>query len=98
MYKFIIGILFLLSTNIANSQSSNNLWEDHFSYTNIISVCETNNNTIVGAGTNGLLLVNSDGSIQKLSKTSGLSDVDISAMNYCTNLNAIIVGYSNGNI
>ena len=98
MQKLIISILFLLSVNIAISQTSTDLWQDHFSYSNIISVCETNNNTIVGAAKNGLLLINSDGSIEKLSKTSGLSDVDISAMNYCTNLNAIIVGYSNGNI
>ncbi len=91
-------IIFFSLSNLAFSQTSLNLWQDEFSYINILSVCQTNNKTIVGASKNGLLIVNTDGSIEKKSKASGLSDVGISAMNYVPSSDVIVLGYSNGNI
>lgn len=80
------------------SQTDLSLWQDHFSYLNIQAVCQTNNKTIIGAAQNGLLLIYDDGSTEKLSKASGLSDIGITSMNYSQNLDLVVVGYSNGNI
>lgn len=54
--------------------------------------------TIVGAGQNGIVFLYSDGSMSKLTKVDGLSDVGISAIAYASNFDKIIVGYDDGNI
>lgn len=73
-------------------------WRDHFDFKNIFSVYKRIDNRIYCASQNGFMIINSDGSTEKLTKVNGLCEVGITAVSYFENLDAFVVGYSNGNI
>jgi len=73
-------------------------WRDHFDFRHINSICELDDNTIVGGAANGLLFLFPDGSMNKLTKVDGLSDFGISSIAFSEKYKKIIVGYENGNI
>ena len=92
-----IFILLSISTApTANAQYSIGSWKDHLPYNNAFSICHYSNNIYI-ATENGLFIKESeDNSIRKLNKTTGLSDVGISAVE--NNENHLVIGYLNGNI
>tara|TARA_Y100001954_G_scaffold226286_1_gene267948 strand:- start:7723 stop:9873 length:2151 start_codon:yes stop_codon:yes gene_type:complete len=73
-------------------------WQEHLSYTNAKHILEVGNN-IYCATENGLFYYNKeDYTVNRLNKTTGLSDVGISAMKYDSENNIIIISYLNTNV
>jgi len=90
-------VLFIM-TNLSFSQTAIGNWTDHFIYTSIIDVVASDS-YIYAASENGIMLVDKTTKSQsKLSKVNGLSDIEISCINYNVNMNYLIIAYTNGNI
>lgn len=71
-------------------------WQDHFDYTYVSAVYKFNEKYYC-ITPKGILIVDKDGNLDKLSKINGLSDVNITA-SACYQNKSIIIGYKNGNI
>jgi hypothetical protein len=97
-YKsFKLLLIFSLITNafIGSTQIGMNQWRIHFSAFNAIGICETENEIIM-ACSNGLVRYDlSDNSVEQLTLTNGLSDLDITSI--ASDINTVSVGYLNGN-
>jgi hypothetical protein len=98
MRKLFFVIFFFAVLVSAQSQIAVGAWRDHFSFSNIVSITEDNENTIIAASTNGIVYKYNDGSFSKLSKANGLSDVGISVIKYFQDIQVLLVCYENGNI
>ncbi len=94
----LLWIFCLLVIDSAIAQIPKGSWRDHLPYTNALQVAEVGNKIFCSTD-GGLFSINKgDNSLQKYSKVSGLSDVEISSINYSENTNTIIIAYVNGNI
>jgi hypothetical protein len=73
-------------------------WKDYFSYASPSKVTVSSELAYCLAS-QGLFSVSlSDGTVEKISKVTGLSDVGISAIAYCKKQKILVIGYKNGNI
>jgi hypothetical protein len=73
-------------------------WKEHLSYKNAISVSEGNGRVYV-ATTSGIFSLNkADNSMDRLSKVTGLSDIEASVLNINTYNNKLLIAYKNSNI
>jgi len=82
---------------ILSGSGQSPLWKDYFSYRSCEHLAESEN-FIAGAANIGFFLYNkTTQEITKHSKITGLSDIDISAIQALSN-DRFIVGYKNGNI
>ena len=99
MKKTIFCLLFIsLSFAIQGQNTPIYNWQEHLSYSNAKHILEVENN-IYCATENGLFYYNKeDYTINRLNKITGLSDVGVSAMNYDSENNIIIISYHNANI
>ncbi len=71
-------------------------WRTHFSYREVTAMSQGNGKIFV-ACTNGLFYITkSDGVINTLTKTDGLSDAGISALHYDEESKSLIIGYESG--
>lgn len=71
-------------------------WRTHFSYQQAL-LLEQAESKVFCATTNGLFSFDlSDGSVRRLSKIDGLSDVGISALKYEPSMNILVIGYRSG--
>ncbi|TAJ15247.1 T9SS C-terminal target domain-containing protein [Marinilabiliaceae bacterium JC017] len=93
----LIIIFFLGIQLLAKSQLQNSNWHDHFSYSNCQLIDESKSQVIVSNGLGLFLYHKIDGSITRVNKTNGLSDIDITALLTLSD-NSFIIGYNNGNI
>ncbi|MBN2662317.1 MAG: hypothetical protein JXR68_01595 [Bacteroidales bacterium] len=98
MSRYALILCFVTFSIVGNSQIAVGAWRDHFSFEKIISVYEMNDGRVVSAAQNGIIYIESDGSITKVTKTNGLYDVGISATEFFEDLNTVVIGYENGNI
>jgi hypothetical protein len=97
-YSKLLCFIFLLAVKSAIAQIPQGTWRDHLPYTNTLQVAEVGNKIFCSTD-GGLFSINKgDNSIQKYSKVTGLSDIDISSMGYSENTNTLIIAYLNGNI
>ena len=97
MKKYLILLCYAISLP-ALSQGFEGIgsWQDHLPHKRSIAITNFNN-TIYVATTNSIFRFNSSNqSTTRYTKVSGLSDLEVSAMN--SNGEVIIVGYKNGNI
>jgi len=97
-----VVFIFLLFIPIINWGQNNNLkigeWRHHFSFRNCFAIAETPDN-IMGATEMGIIIYNKkDQSLRTLTKFEGLSDYDISTIAYSAENDAVVIGYTNGNI
>lgn len=95
-------IFYLLCISISFTTKGQNTpiynWQEHLSYSNAKHIMEVENK-IYCATENGLFYYNKeDYTINRLNKITGLSDVGVSAMNYDSENNIIIISYHNCNI
>jgi hypothetical protein len=73
-------------------------WKDYFSYASPTKICISEEFAYCLAN-QGLFSVSlNDGTVEKISKVTGLSDVSISSLAYCKSQKTLIIGYKNGNI
>ena len=93
----IISLLFWSITSLA--QVGIGQWRDHLPYANTIAVAEGNNNRIYCATPFGAFYYDeSEESITRLNRVTGLSDVTISTLNFDLENDYLIIAYTNGNI
>jgi len=99
MKKTIFYLLFIyLSFPLKGQNTPIYNWQEHLSYCNAKHILEVENN-IYCATENGIFYYNKeDYTINRLNKITGLSDVGVSAMNYDSENNIIIISYQNTNI
>lgn len=98
MLRYIFILNFIALSIVGNSQIAVGAWRDHFSFEKMISVYEMNDGRIVSAAQNGLIYIETDGNVSKLTKANGLYDVGISSTEFFEDLNTVVLGYENGNI
>jgi hypothetical protein len=94
---FLTGIISMIYF-VLFGQIPNGTWRDHLPYNSGLHVAEAGDH-IFQASTGGLLDYNkADNSLEKHSKVTGLSDVNISAIAYSQQFNVLIIAYTDGNI
>jgi len=73
-------------------------WRDHLPFNKFIAVTETPNE-VYGATPYAVLTYNkNDESVQRYTKINGLSDIEISDIKYSSDLQTVVLGYTNTNI
>jgi hypothetical protein len=94
-----IFILFLiLSVKITFSQIPVGTWRTHYSYNNVISVCDADDKIFAANEIDIFSYTKNDETIEKLNKVNGLSDAGISKINYNKSTKTLLIAYSNSNI
>lgn len=95
-YLLLLTVSFLFSQLITAQNTKN--WKTYLAYYETTHVVETNER--VYALANGALYSygKNDEKITTYSKQNGLSDTDISLIDYCPDTHTLIIVYSNGNI
>jgi hypothetical protein len=91
--------LFVLATGEGLAQIPVGDWRDHLPYDKGYRLAECGDKIFCLTNDGSLFSYNKkDNSLKKYSKVTGLSDADISAIEYSSNTGTFIIGYSNGNI
>lgn len=97
--KLKLVLVFLFASVIAFAQIPNNTWRDHFAYNQAHSVVVTPNSVFCAMYSGGMVsYAKESGEIEKMSKITGLSDINITALAYSEYSNVLIIGYNNGNV
>jgi len=102
MIKYRYSILFFLIGLFTLSLSAQNAgvgeWRDHLPFNKFIAVTETPNK-IFGATPYAVLTYNkTDESIERFTKINGLSDIEISDIRYSSELETVVLAYTNTNV
>jgi hypothetical protein len=95
---FTIIILLLLCCKPASSSVPVGAWRDHLSYRRATHVAVSQDVVYCAAGAGLIVFRKKDNSLEKLSKVTGLSDVDISSIKWSEENQLLIIGYANGNL
>ena len=93
-----IFTLFFFISILSFCQSRVGDWEIYLDYSRVNNIFLHNNKVYAGTETQFFTYNESDNSISKYSKIDGLSDLNVSAIEYNEEFNVIILGYQNGNI
>ncbi len=92
-------VFVLLTSQLGLTQIPNGSWRDHFAYREAQTLAITPNKVFCGMKKGAMLSYRkSDGEIEKISKVTGLSDVDITSLSYSSEEDVLVVGYFSGNI
>jgi hypothetical protein len=92
-------LFFLFFMQLARAQYSVGTWRDHLPYGNVVDVCFDHERTVYGATPFGVFTYEpSTGEIERWNKINRLSDVDITAIEFNDPVDAVVVGYRNGNV
>ncbi|TAL60775.1 MAG: T9SS type A sorting domain-containing protein [Bacteroidetes bacterium] len=73
-------------------------WRDHLSYKKGISITQSADNIYCATESGMFTLKKSDNSIERLSKITGLSDVEVNTIRYNDYNNTLLIAYKNANI
>jgi hypothetical protein len=73
-------------------------WKEHLSYKNAVSVAEGNGKVYCATKSGIFILNKGDNSLERISKVSGLSDVEAVVLNFNKHNNKLIIAYQNSNI
>lgn len=91
-------LFLLMPTIFVFSQVTSTRWQDHFSYNNIKHIWEING-LIFCSAENGIFSYDpASGETQKISKTTQLNDVGITAFNYNSENEILFIGYQSGEL
>ena len=94
--KNLLLLLFPLSLVAQNVSIGG--WKDYLSYNSASYIAEANEMIYCVANGGLFYIQKKDNSINRISKITGLSDVDIKQVAYCHELNTTIIAYNNCNI
>ena len=94
--KNLLLLLFPLSLHAQNVSIGG--WKDYLSYNSASYIAEANEMIYCVANGGLFYIQKKDNSINRISKITGLSDVDIKQIAYCHELNTTIIAYNNCNI
>ena len=91
-------IAFTLCCFLSNGQVGIGEWREHLSYKNGITLCKADKKVYCATSSSLFYYDTEDHSIEKISKTKGLSDLEIKVVKYSEKHRTVILGYANGNI
>ncbi len=94
----IISINSYISIGFSFAQIAVGEWRDHLPYSHALKVTEAENKIYCSTDISLFSYNKDDNSIEKLSKITGLSDVDFSSIEYSKENKVLLIAYSNGNI
>ena len=98
---FLPFLLFLAAFPLSAQQTGNislGEWREHLPFSKGLSVAQSSQKVFC-ATNNGVVVYNKeDGSIERLARSNGLSDINLSCVNYHEGTNTLIVAYKNGNL
>ena len=93
----ILSLCFILTT-YSQDGSVIGKWKSYFPFKSIIDI-EKLGDEVYGASENGIVVHNyKEGTVEKLTEVNALSDNGVSAIGVNIANNALIVGYTNGNV
>ncbi len=97
--KVIIVLIIIFCFCRINAQGiSIGEWRDHFPYNSCISVAQVGNRIYCATKYSLFYKDINDNSIGRLNKVNGLSDIDITTINYDNQSNYLVIAYKNANI
>jgi ligand-binding sensor domain-containing protein len=94
--KYTVITFFLLATHVMGQGIALGQWTDYLPSNKGIRVTELKKKMYCATQYGVVILNKEDNSIERLSRSNGLSDIDISSI--ASNNNTVIVGYKDGNI
>jgi ligand-binding sensor domain-containing protein len=92
---------FIYLTSAFAQRSGNGVlgeWREHLPFTAGLSVVATNDKVYCGTSNGVVILRKDDNSLERLSRSNGLTDINLTCLNYHQNTNTLMVGYKNGNL
>jgi hypothetical protein len=97
--RHILALFFLLSsTCFIFGQNALGTWREYLNYSNAIDV-DVLGDEVYTATRNAIFIYNRvDNSLSKLNKINGLNDVGVVLIRAYPEMNAVVIGYENGNI
>ena len=96
--RLLVLFVMLLNISMATSQLEIGEWRSHMPYSQAFCVTEAGER-IYCATRGGLFYYDkSDNTLNTFSKVDGLSDVEISCINYSDEYNILLIAYSNANV
>ena len=99
MKKHLFNLLFIcLYVALQGQNTPIYHWQEHLSHTNAKNILEVENNIYCAQKTDSSTTIKKIILINILNKITGLSDVGVSAMNYDSKNNIIIISYENTNV
>lgn len=100
----IIFLIFTASATLSFGQDSSNgmvgigQWRMHIPYNKAISVTEGNGKVFCASRYGLFSYDKNDGSLERYSRVSGLSDFEISSVKYNSSIGVLMIAYANSNI
>ena len=98
-------ILLFLFAFIANSTFAQTLssgpigqWREHLPFTRGVSIAVSSEKVYCAAGNGVVILRKDDNSVERLSRSNGLSDINLTSLGYHAGTNTLMIGYKNGNL
>ena len=99
MFRYVLVFLCLFSpVLLIGQQIGIGGWEMHLNYSHVNTVEQNGSSIYVGTQSGLFKYDSADNSITTFSKLDGLSDLNISALNYDLNSRSLLIGYENGNV
>ena len=96
--SFLIVLLFCLTLTSFGQSRPQGQWTEHVSFNHLRDVAQIGD-LVFGATSQAMLVYDkATGEIERIGKQSGLSDVDIVALDVYAAKKQVVIGYSNGNI
>ncbi len=91
-------MVFLLSEESITAQIAIGQWRDHLSFKRALDVCEADDKIYCAGGSNLFSYNKLDGSIERYSKITGLSDIGVTKVAYDSKRKVLIIAYADANI
>lgn len=73
-------------------------WREHLPFTRGVSVAVSPEKVYCAAGNGIIILRKEDNSLERLSRSNGLSDINLTSLNYHQETQTLVIGYKNGNL
>ncbi|MEX1190116.1 MAG: two-component regulator propeller domain-containing protein [Bacteroidia bacterium] len=94
--------LFVFSCICANAQRTGNgvlgEWREHLPFTSGLAVASTSEKVYCATNNGVVILRKDDNSLERLSRSNGLTDINLTCLNYHNGTNTLMIGYRNGNL
>ncbi len=95
---FLLIVLAQLFVSKSQAQIAKGQWRDHLPYNTAHTVALAGNKVYCAAEHSMFYYDKNDQSVHRMSKTTGLSDLDIGYIVYSDDYNSLVIGYANGNV
>lgn len=73
-------------------------WRDHLPFTSGLSIAASSEKIYCGTNNGVVILRKDDNSLERLSRSNGLTDINLTSIGYHQGTETLIIGYRNGNL